>query len=627
MTERSTDVDGESSRDALTERVASLEQEVERLQGGNDARSVTRRGVLGALGIGGVAAMASGGATAATSSDLADDEKLTFGTDGDFSLRYDSTADAWALRDESAGSDEWLQPAGGGANRLSSPLGTSDVPVPGKSFLQELQTDRFNSVRVAHDADDIQRHIDELDGTTTGTNEPGGGVVLLKRKYYEPDSTIILRKGVFLVGLQRGFHPSRDNYEWVYSAITGNNIAEGNPIIETYDDETIDDELLGSNGTPSTNGIHSGLINVLVTGLERNVHGVKANRGGSYLFDGLQVIRCLGNGVWTRGAMNSTIRNCLIQAGTAAENTAAVNLQSEDDNVGTGSADTQIDIIHCRIGSAGVGLIQDSALAKVWPFTKISVHNDNGATGIAAVENTGRGSGLTIVGANIVGEGFSDRSEQEGIHGIINRGNLSVSHSKIHKYDVGILQEGTTDTSVQSTRISGNLSHGILIEDGNWLPKMADVTINGNGGDGIRIDGGRSVAPVSNLVLSSNAGYGLNIVNIRNDDDVLIHGLTIWDNNDGHFNGASNVVARGVYGNRNHNTGTESFTTASTTYSFAHGMDETPVAFSLAPKTPGASGDWSWSADSANITILYEALPKATPIEFSWRAWGESAAR
>lgn len=401
---------------------------------------------------------------------------------------------------------------------------------------------------VAETAADIQDAIDTLDGSETGYDEndrasrPGGGVVQLKRKEYTPESTIEMRSGVRIVGCQQDKLLGRDNHQWQFSVLSGRELDVGEPIVEYP-------------GNPDGEQQHAGLHDLVISGAGEDVHGIKINQGfGATYHSNLVITRCHGSGFWTRGCLDTWVSEVSCKAnGSLASNNdlgfdaPSVRIESEDDDVGQPTNDTQIRWTGGRISSQGpVPALEASSSLQRFHDCSIkmgSTAEDSAPPTTTPVIDFRQGGLLELMRCTI------DAYRDANTIGIL-RGNNQVrlGDSLVEKCGTGLAGEGNGQNMIANTKFRDFQNYAI--EFGQRGALMSNVQIRGSRGDGILVDGANLKLPWSNLVIANNDGYAIRITGVKGGqpgDVPLVDNLHAVGNGKGETNAPELLVVDGKW--------------------------------------------------------------------------------
>ena len=116
----------------------------------------------------------------------------------------------------------------------------------------------------------------------------------------------------------------------------------------------------------------------------------------------------------------------------------------------------------------------------------------------------------------------------------------------------------------------------------------------------------------NSLIYGAKQQFGINIWN-PHCANVLIVGNNLHGNMSPlNVNGINHII-KNNHGYVTENSGTATFSGdgVATSFTFAHGLANTPTVVHLEAKSADASGDKFWSADSVNITVTFVTAPPA----------------
>lgn len=355
---------------------------------------------------------------------------------------------------------------------------------------------------VVDSASDIQTEIDNLDGTVSGQN---GGIVMLKSKTYSPSSTITLKTGVHIVGQQREKREGQNNGNWEFSVIDATNLSAPDTLIET----------LGKDGSGNVQSRHCGLHNLHINGDSKNIDGVFVDNSPNFWMNQCGVVECRGNAVQFRGAQDCYMGPCVIEGGLVGNSSHALLVTSENDNVGSGSRDTQLKLYgrgriksgsQSRAGNTAVKM--ESSQLNINNY-RISMLNPNNPD-LAVVNNNSDGTPLVMRDCRITGQ------SQDGVHGVRNTGNVVMENCWIEKEDIGFIQDGKADTRLDGVRIQQNESHGLKVTGSMGMMDTVYLRSNGESGSGsgLYASGAQFFDPLEGVYFDGNASHAIEIDSI-----------------------------------------------------------------------------------------------------------------
>lgn len=202
--------------------------------------------------------------------------------------------------------------------------------------------------------------------------------------------------------------------------------------------------------------------------------------------------------------------------------------------------------------------------------------------------------------------------------GVVSRDNrLSMTDMLFRELDVGINGNGQQDLVIADSRLQVNT--GQLVD--NWTGTWSNCTFTGNGVDfsqtaNPNLEGGYDQMVFKGsvgIVGSSNgsiAFYNPSFVQC----DTPIGDPAGWRDGDGTL-----LLANPIgYTNENAGSETQSGDGSSTSFSFAHGMDETPKWAHIEPSSPAARGDYHVTADGTDLAVTYSSAPPSGSGNLSW---------
>jgi len=202
---------------------------------------------------------------------------------------------------------------------------------------------------------------------------------------------------------------------------------------------------------------------------------------------------------------------------------------------------------------------------------------------------------------------------------------LDIYKTVWYQHERGINIAAGRGVNILYCTIRDATSHGIFLQCPD--AKIIGNHIFDNGGDGIRLTS-YDVNIAKNCVVAkntvkNNAGYGISCVGVseRNIiEDNILEGNTLGNIYDV---GIENRIKRNL-GYPTENSGEAVFSGNGTTTSFSwtHGLVETPTKILVTPKSADASGNFYVTADATNITIIYITAPPTgtNNIVLSWYA-------
>lgn len=367
-----------------------------------------------------------------------------------------------------------------------------DIGSHGGPYSTDTSTAGENVI-VADTAPDVQDAIDTLSGDGDG-GDPGGGAVLLKRKSYEPSSPIELKTGVELRGIQPDRREGKNNHEWQYSRISGANLSGGTPVVTT----------VGSDSTPDR-ARHCGIANLVIDGTGNDVVGFKVDNAGNTWMRSCIINDTTDNAYWVRGGLDTYVWSSVCNSSNTDGN-ATVLIESQNDDLGGGSNDTQI----WWRGGGRIKAGENTALR--FESSLAYLHIDKIAKSVNPPSTTNivdhDGSELNIYDANI--DGFRN-GNNNGIGGR-NNGKLIVRGATIQKCAVGVEGAFNQRSRIEDTQVVDCTDHGIVFAQSGHA--LSNVTVIGCRNDGIRIDSTNVNSPWTQVKCVNN-GTGINMTGAK----------------------------------------------------------------------------------------------------------------
>jgi len=466
-----------------------------------------------------------------------------------------------------------------------------------------------NSTLVANDGQQLQAHIDRLEGSDV-TDAPGGGLIRLKRRVYRPEEPVVLKRGVVLRG-QLGMLPrgSGDTRE-ASTVISGENIPEGEPIVRTRERPHVD------------HGHGARVENLVVDGAGRFVHGIKLANTGTTSVSSTVVQNLTGHGIWMRGLFSGHV-DCVQVNQTSSQRRGTYGVFVEPDGelgrktqvkgnlFAAASGSDRNTQIYTAPGSGG-GLRLNGGNS--W---RTGCKLDN-TSGVAVVKDD-NGS-LQLSHAIITGEG-------DDLVGIESR-NTDLNSVVVEKFETGIEAKTNRRNTWRNIIVQKNNEHGIKVTgDAAGVPVVEDGSVRDNGAHGIVIEAPsrHPIGPIRGTNFRNNSGWA--IIDKRGSRR---QGGSVKSLYSAKFaNNSKGAIANPDTWDRidtpwftNHNQGVAEL---SSDDEIRHGMDEKPeVVFVQANGTDRASVE---NSDEETISVVVRTT-EGDPIDgrtsVNWRAFGAS---
>lgn len=472
-------------------------------------------------------------------------------------------------------------------------------------------------IRVADDAADIQRHLDELDGANNPNSHPSGGVVLLKRKIYQPSDPIVMRRGTHLVGQQLNYEKSGFVNQTAneYCLITNENLPAGTdvPVITTV---------------PHPKKNASDACSIQKVGLRQTGNqdqmGIYMNNINSALLKHVMVYGGFsGDGLRMKGVFDGHVQGCSIDAGNADKETAALRTESD--------AGTSRD---CQVWASGSfvsdyrAVWHNSSTLKLYggtgKRTKLRCSNGSGTSASkpgAGLYNGGKGR-VSLQGVFIETKETNDtyyigahlKSEAVRWHG-----------GSILDGDIGIKFENSTGRFSQlNDIIIEGINETAIDASGSPMPMLNSVTLRNCDGDGIVA--GNDIRVANGLIKTHNIS-GTAFIN--NTSETFKIGIWNGTYTGDPMNDPSKFyipITGKDYSNTASGSVTQTASSSPATFTVNHNMDESPAHVQVTPRNSGSAGPHYWDNPSdTSFDVTFTEATGGDTVSFDWQAYGASA--
>lgn len=504
-------------------------------------------------------------------------------------------------------------------------MGSSGTKAPPSHF-QSLSTESLNNVRYADQfggtgADQIQNAIDDLPAS--------GGTVIVPEGTYEvsgtdetPSDSIVPASDVTIMGVgEATVIKIADQTQLNAFEFSGKSNVRITNLKIDGNKSNQDSADFKKNGTASDE--------------EQWLNGIKAENCTNVVVDNCHLVDLPNNGVqFYYGTSKSTVHNCLIEdcewwsiqfwdAQAGGESSPATRVTEYNKAIANTIADTNV--------SAGGGMALEFDEVRRCVVANNVVLDTNG-NGIQArgrnnvvsgnvLDNCGTGGNegikvtngnRIVVSANNIQNAGDDGIFIDGRVGTTDRclivGNLIRNSSTS-----GIYLIQTTECIVSLNHITDAQNAAIQLDDADVNQVICNSLVDSSGsfGDGIRLKSGAEDNEMAFNLIKDNSQAGVNFDASGDDNNRLIQnhitgntGSSVSDSGSGN----EKIQNKGYVTEAS---GEESFTGDGSTSSFtiAHGMDETPTTVVLTQKavTTGGEDIEDYDVDGTNITVNFTA--------------------